>query len=118
MMIFTKNNLNNGSLNFTRAMPLKDSTSDNTARFSAAREVYTETTPDTSMKKWYGNRDSSSVTERRKNNAIGKGSINANNNALAFTSFTEKNTVNSAIRRTRAGGSTVPAKKTGYTQLF
>ena len=47
-------------------MPLKDSISDNTGRFSAAREVYTETTPDTSVKKWYGNRDSSSVTERRK----------------------------------------------------
>ena len=118
MMIFTKNNLNNGSLNFTRAMPLKDKTSDNSARFSAAREVYTETTPDTSVKKWYGNRESSSVTERRKNNAIGKGSINANNTALSFTSNTEKNTVNNAVRRVRAGGAIVPAKKTGYTQLF
>jgi hypothetical protein len=118
MMIFTKNNLNNGSLNFTRAMPLKDNTSDNSSRFSAAREVYSETTPDTSVKKWFGSRDSSSVTQRRKNNAIGKGSINANNAALSFTSNTEKNTVNSALRRTRAGGATVPAKKTGYMQLF
>ena len=117
-MIFTKNNLNNGSIASTRAMPLKDSTSDNSSRFSAAREVYTETTPDTSQKKWFGNRDSSSVTQRRKNNAIGKGSINANNTTLSFTSNTEKNTVNNALRRTRAGGSTVPAKKTGYTQLF
>lgn len=117
-MIFTKNNMNNGSLTFTRAMPLKDSTSDNSSRFSSAREVYTETTPDTSTKKWYGNRDSSSVIERKKNNAIGKGSINKNNTELAFTSFTEKNTVNNAIRRVRAGGAIVPAKKTGYTQLF
>jgi hypothetical protein len=118
MMIFTKNNLNNGSLSSTRAMPLKDSTSDNGSRFSSAREVYTETTPDTSQKKWYGNRDSSSVIERRKNNAIGKGSINANNQTLSFTAHNEINSVNSALRRTRAGGSTVPAKRTGSTKIF
>jgi len=115
MMIYTKNNLNNGSITSTRAMPLKDSTSDNSSRFSAAREVYTETTPDTSQKKWFGNRDASNVIANRRNVAVGKGSLNASGGIFSFTAYNEINVVDSARRRARAGGSVAPPKKNART---
>lgn len=119
MMRFTYNNINNGVLSNKNAMPQKDLTSDNQSSFERSRKTYIETLPDTSQLKWYGNRDASDVVRRRRIVGVGKGTFNDQGDALSFTSSAEKNTVNSALRRTRAGGSVVPAKKTQTTsQMF
>ncbi len=44
-MFFTRQNINNGRLEFTNAMPMKDSTSTNESSFSNARKTYLEITP-------------------------------------------------------------------------
>ena len=119
MMRFTYNNINNGVSTNKNAMPQKDLTSDNESSFQLSRKTYVDTVPNTSQMKWYGNRDVSDVTRRRRVFAVGKGTFNDLGNPLSFTSSAEKNTVNSALRRTRAGGSVVPAKKTQTTsQMF
>jgi hypothetical protein len=115
MLRFTYNNLNNGVSSNKNAMPQKDLTSDNQSSFERSRKSYIETVPNTSQMKWYGNRDASDVARKRRVVSVGKGTFNEQGNALSFTSSSEKNTVNNALRRTRAGGSTVPAKKTQTT---
>ncbi len=115
MLRFTYNNLNNGVSSNKNAMPQKDLTSDNQSSFERSRKTYIETLPDTSQMKWYGNRDASDVVRRRRVVGVGKGTFNEEGSALSFTSSSEKNTVNSALRRTRAGGSIAPAKKTQTT---
>lgn len=118
MMRFTYNNLNNGVLSTNNSMPLKDSTSDNNASFQIARRSYVDTEPNTSRMKWYGNRDSSDVARRRRVFAVGKGTFNDLGKPTAFTSE-QKNIVNTALRRSRAGGHIVPAKATQSTsQMF
>lgn len=101
----------------TYNMPKKDLTSDNQSSFEMSRKTYIKTIPSTSEKKWYGNRDASDVIRKRKMISVGKG-INQDPQSSFTTSMT-RNTVNNALRRTRAGGSTVPAKKTQTThQMF
>jgi len=110
--------INNGALRFVNAMPQKDSTSDGTSSFEMARSVYLETnsvktapTYQNNHKKWMGNRDASQVTANRRNNSVGKGSINTNtNNLLSFTTHKDVNVVNDALRRCRAGGAVAPPK--------
>jgi hypothetical protein len=114
--------MNNSLLNGIKAMPLKDSTSDGTDNFALFRNEYMRSYPQSNMndmangkivKKWYGinNRDSSSYTRELQTNEIGVGSLNAKNTPFSFTSSKEKNTVNDALRRVRAGGSVPPLKK-------
>ena len=99
-------------------MPQKDITSDSNASFSSGRQAYVESTnADSSMtqsqkmaKKWYGNRDSSSVTANRRIMSIGQGSINSDNTPLSFTTSNDNNTARQAIIRARAGGCVVPQK--------
>lgn len=118
MLRFTYNNLNNGVLTTNNSMPLKDSTSDNNASFQIARRTYVDTEPNTSQMKWYGNRDASDVSRRRRVFAVGKGTFNDLGKPNAFTSE-KKHVVNSALRRTRAGGYVVSAKATQSTsQMF
>lgn len=118
MLRFTYNNLNNGVLNTKNSMPLKDSTSDNDASFQIGRRSYVDTEPNTSQMKWYGNRDASDVSRRKRVFAIGKGTFNDLGKPTAFTSQ-QKNIVNTALRRSRAGGYVVPAKATQSTsQMF
>ena len=117
--VFIRENLNNGALKTINAMPQKDSTSDGNSSFEMGRRIYTKTHPlvtplSTAVdKKWIGgNRDSSQITTNRRNNTIGKGSINTNTNTLlSFTTYKDVNVVNDALRRCRSGGSIVPAKK-------
>jgi hypothetical protein len=116
--MYRRNDINNGILSNQRAMPQKDITSDGTASFAAGRHAYVETSnASTSMsqtqqmaKKWYGNRDSSTVTANRRNMSIGKGSINDANVPLSFTTNIDNNTARQAIIRARAGGYVVPKK--------
>jgi len=51
-----------------------------------------------------GNRDSSSVTDRRRFNAIGKSSINAANQPIAFSQHNDINTTRDALIRVRSSG--------------
>jgi hypothetical protein len=110
--IFIKQIMNNNQLAFTKAMPLKDRTSDVTSDFELGRKTYIKTyqpaltnaaaaellnpprygpsgksrilptvfdgTHTPNQKKWMGstNRDSSQVISNRKNNAVGKGTLN------------------------------------------
>jgi len=113
-MMFSLNNTNNGSLTGDKAMPQKDSTSDNNASFQIGRKMYIETIPSIiePTKKWMpAARDASDVARRRRVVAIGKGSINENDKILSFTTHKDINTTNDALRRVRAGGSVAPAKK-------
>jgi hypothetical protein len=116
--MFKRNNINNGILSNQRAMPQKDSTSDGNNTFAAGRLAYVETANAINSlsqtqkmeKKWYGNRDSSTVTANRRTMSIGKGSINDSNTPLSFTTTNDNNTAREAIIRVRAGGAVVPQK--------
>ena len=112
-----RNPINNGVLLGIRAMPLKDSTSDNTSTFSIDRRNYSESSNNTTtiqalhQKKWIGgNRDASNVTTRNRVNQIGNGSLNAAKLPTSFVSNTSPNDVRQAYHRVRSGGSIVPAK--------
>ena len=64
-------------------------------------------------KKWIGgNRDSSSITSKRRVNAIGENSLNKNGGNMSFTTSTPGNDVRDAKHRVRSGGSIVPAAVT------
>ena len=115
---FSFNNLNNGALRATKAMPQKDINSDNNSTFELGRLIYARTLPDLAnknqaqtQKKWLGNRDASQVTTNRRNTQIGATSLNANHNLMSFTTYTDVNTVNNALTRVRAGGAVAPPKK-------
>lgn len=107
--------INNGVLNSIKAMPQKDSTSDNTSSFSMGRQVFMETytaNAQLSQKKWIGgNRDASQVTTNYRNNQIGTGSVNASGKPMGFTTYKDINVVDSALHRVRSGGSVAPPKK-------
>jgi len=62
-------------------------------------------------KKWYGNRDASQVTKNRRTTQVGIGSLNASNKPTGFTTHSDINTTNDALRRVRAGGAVAPTKK-------
>ena len=116
--MFSINNINNGALKGTKAMPSKDSTSDGTSSFSLGRQTYVNSYSESNntilqTKKWIGgNRDASVVTRKKSNNEIALGSLNAiqPNNLLSFTTYKDVNTVNDALTRVRGGGAVVPKK--------
>ena len=104
-------NINNGVVTGSKSMPQKDITSNGESPFQLGRISYVrtlQTTPSTldekKGKKWFQNRDASSVISRRKNNSIGNGSLNASGGAFSMTTFKDTNYENSALRRVRAGG--------------
>lgn len=113
-MMFSLQNINNGILFTDKAMPMKDSTSSNEAGFQMDRKEFIETIPHVihPNNKWIGgSRDASDVARRRRLGAVGKGSINSNNNQMSFTSPDDITSRNSALRRVRSGGTVPPAKK-------
>ena len=121
--MFSIQNINNAALLASKAMPQKDSTSDNTSSFEMGRQTYINTYPTVTMttqqkinKKWYGNKDASQVTSNRRNTEIGVGSLNASKNLMSFTTYKDINTTNDALRRVRAGGSVAPPKKNANTK--
>jgi len=111
--------INNGVLNAIKAMPQKDSTSDNTSSFSMGRHVFIDTyttkhltSNQYNQKKWIGgNRDASQVTTNYRNSQIGTGSVNAGGKPIAFTTYKDVNVVDDALRRVRSGGAVAPPKK-------
>ena len=101
--------LNNGIIQSVRAMPQKDSTSDNTSSFAISRRIYstlnftTVTNDEKMMKKWHGavNRDASSVIATNRVHEMGVGSLNVENVPMSFKSSTDTNTRRQALRRVR-----------------
>ena len=106
--------MNNGILSSIKAMPQKDSTSDSTGNFASSRKIYYETyNADPAKQKKFigGNRDASAVVARRRMLEVGVGTLNANAKPMSFTTVRDVNVTTNALRRTRAGGTNVPAQK-------
>jgi hypothetical protein len=103
------NNIQNGVLRTTRAMPQKDINSMCDADFSLERLKYTESSLNPA-KKWFGNRDASVTTSRRKTAALGSGSIRVAPLSQRLGTHNNINVVNDALTRVRAGGC-VPCAK-------
>jgi hypothetical protein len=102
---------NNATLTAIKASPQHDINLAGDTFFSQSREQYVRAfsnVPTTNAvkthKKWLGNRDSSSITERRRYNAIGNGTLNASNKPINFSENKIINTTNDALTRVRAGG--------------
>lgn len=118
--MFAINDINNGALSAVKSMPQKDITSDGDSSFAISRQHYMSVASQSNrslqpQKKWYGNRDASQVTTNRRVANVGTGSLNASNALSSFTTYRDVNTVNDALTRVRAGGSTVPAKSRAKT---
>jgi hypothetical protein len=127
--MFCWREMNNGQLSATKAMPLKERTSENGSKFAMGRKQYVRglgvdttlingsvhnTIQQQVQKKWYGNssvRDSTKVMEKKVRNEVGNGSLNASKSAMSFVEIKEVNTTMDALRRVRNIGSCVPAKK-------
>mgnify|MGYP005988330111 CR=1 FL=1 len=117
--ILIKQRGNNARLWGVRPMPQKFNPSAGDSMFSNARMMYSRnsgTTP-TSKESTYDacNNDQSGYIQRRKMNAIGKGTM-VNTDPLSFRS-SDANTVNSRLRRCRSGGCAAPAKKGANTSF-
>lgn len=94
--MFAINDINNGTTNSIKGMPMKDITSDGNSNFAINRSKYFETLEtiptsisQTKQKKWYGgtkNKDASSITSKNKFNQIGIGSFNAKKELSSYTS--------------------------------
>ncbi len=106
-LTFTRGPLNNSVLSGKGAMPHKSGSADGTANFAMNRQVIPLDASYTKTRK-YGNKDASSVIERRKQANIGK-TVNIGGNALAFDTKHD-NSVKDALRRVRCQGATVPKK--------
>ncbi len=135
------NDINNGILKAPKAMPQKDSTSNNENAFSMNRHTFVKQTevqipatliPSSNQRKWAtgasyhsftsangivaktnkkwmgGNRDSSSITSKRRVNAIGANSLNQSGIPMSFTTSKPGNDIRDAKHRVRSGGSIVP----------
>ena len=120
--MFCLKEINNGSLNATKAMPQKGLSSDNDSSFAMGRRQYIRSVGvDTTVnvktqvqKKWYGNssvRDSTKVMEKKVRNEIGNGSLNASHRLFSFNETRDVNTTRDALRRVRNIGSCAPAIK-------
>jgi hypothetical protein len=76
--------------------------------YPSGSQQYIQQTQYAKKKKF--NNSSGEQTNKRKMNAIGKSSVNRNNNLMAF-SASDNATVNSALAKCRGGGCVAPAKK-------
>jgi len=113
-----KNALNNAEMSVPKAMPLKDSTSDSSSRFSMSRMIFARgnDTKEQDNKKWYGNsqdHQTQAINRHSKQRIDYAQSVfNTDGNATSFTTNNSINVQRQAMRRTRSGGSRVPAKIT------
>lgn len=112
--------INNGILNASKASPMKDNDADGGNSFSMDRRRFVRTnntntsaTPAIVYKKnWYGatSKDASSVTNSRRVSEMGS-SLNSSKQDFAFKTTKDINVTRDALKRTRSGGCSVPAKK-------
>ena len=121
-----RNPINNAESNVPKAMPLKDSTSDSSSRFSMNRILYHRAKDVNAYKnkKWYGNTQD---THRRAFNGQVQKRLDFHhivfNGDGDTTSFTTNDSTNRQVSRqalikTRSGGSRVPAKVTGKRSVL
>jgi hypothetical protein len=103
---------NNRVLTAIKASPMHDIDSAGDSNFSHPREQYVRAYSNLSVsndvkqhKKWFGNHDSSAITERRRYNAIGTGSLNASGKPINFSGKSADMNVNrDALARVRGSG--------------
>ena len=117
-------NTQNAILYSKNAMPLKGINSDNSSEFFYGRRTYIEQSNavippvQNVQKKWIGgNRDGSSVIDRRRTAAIGQGSINPDGMAISNQTV-DRNTVRQSLTRVRNGGAAVPPKCRHFKGTF
>jgi len=112
---------NNAQTHAYMGMPFKPATMTQGSDFAMGRQGYINDVgyPNGSQqyiqqtqyaKKKKFNNSSGEQTNKRKMNAVGKSSVNKNNNLMAF-SAADNATVNSALAKCRGGGCVAPAKK-------
>lgn len=106
-LTFTQGPLNNSVLSGKGVMPHKTSPADGTANFAMNRQAIPFDANYSKTKK-YGNKDASSVVERRKQVNIGK-TVNVSGGSLAFDTKHD-NSRQDALRRVRCQGAVVPKK--------
>ena len=112
---------NNAQTKAYMGMPFKPATMTQGSEFAIGRQgyindigypsgsqQYIQQTQYAKKKKF--NNSSGEQTNKRKMNAIGKSSVNRNNNLMAF-SASDNATVNSALAKCRGGGCVAPPKK-------
>jgi hypothetical protein len=116
----TSNNENSFSMNrrtfvrqtqITNTIPMLPSTNQKKWATGAAYHSFTSANGIISKtnKKWIGgNRDSSSITSKRRVNAVGENSLNKLGVPMSFTNIKSGNDVRDAKHRVRSGGSIVP----------
>ena len=111
--VLIKQRGNNALLYGSMRMPQKFDPSDGGSYFSMARNEYKNNsgiTPTNKERTFDGcNNDQSGYIQRRKMNAVGKGSM-VGSGPISFRS-TDANVVNNRLQRCRSGGCTAPAKK-------
>lgn len=116
----TIQNINNGVLNASNPMPMKDINTDGTAESENTRKEYSRTVNEINkmQKKCFNNRDASDVIRRRRVSEVGVGSFNASKVPSSHLSKTDYHVRNSALAHVRNAGSVVPKKVTGSTKIF
>ena len=104
---------NNAQTHAYMGMPFKPATMTQGSDFAMGRQgyindIYIQQTLLAKKKKF--NNSSGEQTNKRKMTAIGKSSVNQNNNLMAF-SGSDNATVNTALAKCRGGGCVAPPKK-------
>ena len=104
---------NNAQTHAYMGMPFKPATMTQGSEFAMGRQgyindIYIQQTLLAKKKKF--NNSSGEQTNKRKMTAIGKSSVNQNNNLMAF-SGSDNATVNTALSKCRGGGCVAPPKK-------
>jgi hypothetical protein len=115
---FIYQDINNRTLSAIKASPMHDIDSAGDSQFSQAREQYVRAHSNVQQtnevkihKKWFGNRDSSAVTERRKYESVGTGSLNASGKPMSLSGNGNDHNVRiDALARVRGGGFVTSAK--------
>ena len=111
--ILIKQRGNNALLSGKMVMPQKYNPSSGDSYFAMARNEYSHnsgSTPSNKEKTFDAcNNDQSGYIQRRKMNAVGKGTM-INTTPFSFRS-SDNNTVNTRLQRCRSGGCVAPAKK-------
>ena len=115
--ILLKNRGNNAIMNSKGSMPQKFSPSSGDSIFARARSGYSNNVGNSSGKLLSGHYDSSQITNLRKINAVGKGTMTKSTVSFQGKS-NDKTFVNSSLARVRGGGCVAPKKKSALANTF
>lgn len=115
--ILLKNRGNNAIINSRSSMPQKFSPSSGDSMFARARSAYNNNVGNSSGKLLSGHYDSSQITNLKKINAVGKGTMRKSIVSLQGKP-NDKTFVNSSLARVRGGGCVAPKKKGAIANTF